>query len=213
MGKFKDIVHGGPHHTETANKLDPQVAGGRGPIEHATVEGADSRPGESTGMTGGHRSTTGVTSGQSLDSSIGLAGGHGATTGTTAGPHSSNLANKADPRVDSDSNGKRALEMEASKIGTTVGHERSGHPGFGSSATSRGGHGSSTVGSHTVSAIMRADTTALNLPILQWEVTDPLLSGRTPVQARTIMTMVTTTMPPPPLALAPVPRVPTSPTS
>ena len=28
--------------------------------------------------------------------------GHGTTGSSTAGPHSSNLANKADPRVDSD---------------------------------------------------------------------------------------------------------------
>lgn len=38
----------------------------------------------------------------SSTSGTGYGSGHGSTGTSTAGPHSSNLANKADPRVDSD---------------------------------------------------------------------------------------------------------------
>ncbi len=62
----EDIVHGGAHYTETANKLDPHVSGGSG-LESSTTTG---------------------TSGLSM----------GSSGTTTSGPHSSSLANKADPR-------------------------------------------------------------------------------------------------------------------
>ena len=49
----------------------------------------------SSGTTAGHGTTTG-----GLTGSSGTTGGY--TSSTTAGPHSSNLLNKLDPRVDSD---------------------------------------------------------------------------------------------------------------
>lgn len=52
-GHAEDIIHGGAHHTETANKLDPLVAG-RGPTESA--EGYGSGSGTSHGTAGPHKS-------------------------------------------------------------------------------------------------------------------------------------------------------------
>ncbi|KAL8917362.1 MAG: hypothetical protein Q9208_007979 [Pyrenodesmia sp. 3 TL-2023] len=105
-----DIIHGGEHHTETANRLDPHVSGGRGPLEHATVEGGSGLGGSSSG-------------------------GYGSSTGNTSGPHSSSMANKADPRVDSDRDGRRGLETGSGNTG-----------GYGSSTGTTGGYGSSTGG-------------------------------------------------------------------
>lgn len=53
-GHVEDIVHGGAHHTETANKLDPQVAGG-GATE--TVGGYGSGSGSGSGTH--HQDTAG----------------------------------------------------------------------------------------------------------------------------------------------------------
>ncbi|KAL8835051.1 MAG: hypothetical protein Q9170_003480 [Blastenia crenularia] len=130
LGKAEDIIHGGEHHTETANRLDPHVSGGRGGLEHATVEGTGSGLGGSSGMTG--HGTSGTT------------GGYGSSSGTTAGPHSSNLANKADPRVDSDLDGRRGMETTSGSHGTTGGYGSStGAHGTGTHGTT-GEYGSST---------------------------------------------------------------------
>lgn len=69
-GQVEDIVHGGPHYTETANKLDPLVSGG-----DTTSSGYGTR---SEG-TEGYGSGSGIGQG-------------------TSGPHKSSLLNKADPR-------------------------------------------------------------------------------------------------------------------
>lgn len=52
-GHAEDIIHGGAHHTETANKLDPHVAGG-GPTE--TLESYGSGSGTSHSTAGPHKS-------------------------------------------------------------------------------------------------------------------------------------------------------------
>lgn len=51
-------------------------------------------------------------------------GGHH-SSGTTAGPHSSNLENKLDPRVDSDRDGSRNFGASSGGYGTT--HTGTGH--------------------------------------------------------------------------------------
>ncbi|KAL8809195.1 MAG: hypothetical protein Q9200_003624 [Gallowayella weberi] len=173
-GKVDDLVHGGEHHTETANRLDPHVSGGRGPLEHTTVGGSGSGLGGSTGSSGYGSSNT--TAGphssnlgnkadprvdSDLDGSRGLGSsthqsGYGSSTGTTggygssnttAGPHSSNLGNKADPRVDSDRDGSRGLGSST--------HQ----PGYGSSTGTTGGYGSSntTAGPHSSNLGNKAD--------------------------------------------------------
>ena len=136
-GKVDDLVHGGEHHTNTANRLDPHVAGGRGPIEHAAVP-----------STGTHGSSTGMGS------------GHGSTT---AGPHSSSMGNKADPRVDSDLDGRRGVETGSHGThGTTSGYGSSTGTGYGSNTGMTGtesGYGSSntTAGPHSSSMGNKAD--------------------------------------------------------
>ena len=126
-GKVDDLVHGGEHHTDTANRLDPHVAGSRGPTEHATVGGG---------------------SGSGLGSST--AGGYG-TSSTSAGPHSSNLTNKADPRVDSDLDSSRGYGSSTGTggYGSSTGSGLTGSrdntgttSGYGSSNTTAGPHSS-----------------------------------------------------------------------
>ncbi|KAL8771010.1 MAG: hypothetical protein Q9209_003429 [Squamulea sp. 1 TL-2023] len=102
----------GPHSSALANKADPRV---------------DSDLDGSKGL--GGRDTTGTTAGLTGSSLPDRTAGNqgntadtgrsfpldGASSGTsTSGPHSSDLANKADPRVDSDRDGSRA-------VGTTSG--------------------------------------------------------------------------------------------
>jgi len=83
----------GPHSTRTANALDPRVDSDRD--NSATVGGAGYGAGNTGYGTGtGYGSTTGTGTG------TGFAGG--ISNSTNAGPHGSNVANKLDPRVDSD---------------------------------------------------------------------------------------------------------------
>ncbi|KAI9721185.1 MAG: hypothetical protein M1812_002346 [Candelaria pacifica] len=109
-GEHHNVLTTGPHSVDAANLLDPHV------------------PRDGLRSTGTEHAGTGLASGTS-----GIGIGSGATglgsTSTTARPHSSNLANKADPRVDSDRDGSRLA-------GTT------GAPGYGSSSTTAGPHSS-----------------------------------------------------------------------
>ena len=112
----------GPHSSNVANTADPRVDSNPGGVHHNQTYG--SGPAGTTG-------TYGAPGGGYGDNTVGggqygaPGGGYGSTT--TAGPHSSNLANKADPRVDSDLDGGRNL-----------GHGQQG--GYGSSTA--GGYGS-----------------------------------------------------------------------
>jgi len=108
-----------------ANKLDPRVdsdldgsrnagaasgattAGYTG--QHTTGAGYTGQPTTGAGYTGQHTTNThGAGTGTHFGNTP---GNHTGTTGgishsTNAGPHNSNLANKADPRVDSDLDGR-----------------------------------------------------------------------------------------------------------
>ncbi|KAL2419715.1 hypothetical protein ABEF95_005815 [Exophiala dermatitidis] len=76
----------GPHSSNIANKLDPQVDSDADHRNNpASAAGGYGQTGTAYGATSGTTGTTGTTG-----------------TSTTTGPHSSNLANKLDPRVDSD---------------------------------------------------------------------------------------------------------------
>ena len=70
------------------------------------------RPDGKRGISGGH-SSSGTGSTGYGSSGTGHTG-YGATGTTTAGPHSSNLANEADPRVDSDRG--RLMQMNLLRI-------------------------------------------------------------------------------------------------
>ncbi|KAJ6140349.1 hypothetical protein N7471_006835 [Penicillium samsonianum] len=100
----------GPHSSNLANKLDPRVDSDRdNRAAHTDVTGAG--PGTthgSTAATGTHSST------------LGSGTTHGHTTSTNAGPHSSNITNKADPRVDSDRD-NRARHEGLTGAGTGAG--------------------------------------------------------------------------------------------
>ncbi len=103
----------GPHATDTANRLDPHVAGGIGGTESTTGHHGHHGLGHKkedaalvgSGMGAGlgahesdrdhHRGATGPSTGIGPGSSDGPAP-------TTAGPHKSDMLNKLDPRVDSD---------------------------------------------------------------------------------------------------------------
>lgn len=114
----------GPHSSNAANKADPRVDsdldGSRNAGAAQYGAGAHNNNHNNTGLTGQH---------------------------DTAGPYSSNLANKADPRVDSDMDGSR----NAGAASYGAGAHNHGNTGFTGSNTSgtAGTHGSSTAGPHS----------------------------------------------------------------
>lgn len=86
----------GPHRSDMANKADPRVDSDR-----------DGRGMGATGMTGTHGTTgAGLTGTHATHGTTGLSSG---PAPTTAGPHRSDMANKADPRVDSDRDGRGSI--------------------------------------------------------------------------------------------------------
>ena len=116
----------GPHATDTANRLDPHVAGGSGAIEPSTSHHHGHRK-EDAALVGGatgaglgayegsrdHQTTRDGPSGANLGSTIGAGDRTTGPAPNTAGPHKSDMFNKLDPRVDSD------LSKEQSRSGTT----------------------------------------------------------------------------------------------
>ena len=127
-GKAEDIVHGGDHHTSTANKLDPHVSGG------GNLENMSGTTGTSTGLGSSGYDDTSRTSG--------------------AGPHSSSMMNKGDPRVDSDRDGRSGM---GNTTGTGLGDtSRSGYDdtaGTGYGDTTR----TSGAGPHSSSMMNKTD--------------------------------------------------------
>ncbi|KAI0390427.1 hypothetical protein F5Y17DRAFT_64016 [Xylariaceae sp. FL0594] len=109
----------GTHNSRAANAADPRIDSDR---DHRAAPGNNEYTSGTSGLTGSHHTGTTGTTGSS-----GLTGSHG-TIGTTGydsareGPHSSNLANKLDPTIDSDRSGKH--------LGNTAGdHHGSGAEG------------------------------------------------------------------------------------
>jgi hypothetical protein len=163
--KIKDAVHGDKHHSSSndpasakghdshaANKADPRIDSDR-----------DGRANPLSGNTAGHSTTTGhSTTGHS--SGAGLSGygsgthttgsntlGSSTHTSSNTGPHDSNLANKADPRVDSDRDHR--ANPTSGGLGSNTGAYGSSHTG-----THTGTHTGAHTGSHTTGA------TGLNNP-------------------------------------------------
>ena len=105
-------TNAGPHNSNIANKLDPQV--------DSDLDGS-----RNMGMRG---TTTGTTAGTTGLSSTGNKYRTGYDS-TNAGPHGSNVANKLDPRVDSDCDHRAAGTTGTGTYGTTGGILGSGtHP-------------------------------------------------------------------------------------
>ncbi|CRK27873.1 hypothetical protein BN1708_014975 [Verticillium longisporum] len=123
-------TNAGPHDSNIANKLDPRVDSDRD--NRGTAGGV-------TGSTGTYgSSTTHGTTGTHGSTGLGSSG-YG-NTSTNAGPHDSNLANKADPRVDSDRDHRGTT-------GTGYGSSTTGTYGSSTTGASTGTYGSSTTGS------------------------------------------------------------------
>ena len=174
---------GGPH-ARLENRGSIPTAGGLPVGEHGSGPYNDST--HSTGLTGSHGGLTGSQGG--LTGSHGVTGSHGGLTGnshtnepysaansshaygsnTTSGPHASDMANKIDPRVDSDNSrfastshghgpttgsGLTSSHAASSAIpGSTSHHTSSGIPGTGSHHTSSNIPGSFPHDSHTTSS-------------------------------------------------------------
>jgi len=94
----------GPHGSRAANALDPRVDSDR---DGSRNVGASYGTGHSTTGTSGFGSST---TGHHADT--GVTGTHGAPTGAY-GDHNSRLANAADPRIDSDRDGRGAVGHNA----------------------------------------------------------------------------------------------------
>ncbi|TGZ77708.1 hypothetical protein EX30DRAFT_366555 [Ascodesmis nigricans] len=139
----------GPHSSNIGNKLDPRV---------------DSDLDRSHGMeTAGTMGTTGTTSTTGPTRTTGItAGGTALNSGTyggstNAGPHSSNIGNKLDPRVDSDLDGRGTRHTAGStnygphssnvgnKVDPRVDSDRDGRAAYGAAGAGAGA-GAGTVG-------------------------------------------------------------------
>jgi len=131
----------GPHSSNLANKADPRIDSDRDGRADPTsrVGGYGSNdPTQYGGHSGGY-DTTGRTGGYGTETS----GGYG----SGAGPHSSNLANKMDPRVDDNTGGYSSSQYGSGTTGTTGHHGQHGHAPVHDATTH--GYGDSGVGSGT----------------------------------------------------------------
>ncbi|KAF7714309.1 Uncharacterized protein PECH_000437 [Penicillium ucsense] len=142
INKVKDAVKGhsdnsheesahssnqGPHDSNTANKADPRVDSDRdGRTAHTSTTSSNMNPHHNTTSTG--------TSANAYDS----------TQSANYGPHGSNVANKADPRVDSDRDGRTGYGHSSSTPGTGLGSHSTtaGTTGTGLQSSTTGHHGS-----------------------------------------------------------------------
>ncbi|OQE35198.1 hypothetical protein PENCOP_c014G02977 [Penicillium coprophilum] len=151
-------TNAGPHDSNIANKADPRVDSDRdNRAHHEGLTGAGTTHGTSgvTGTGAGLGSTHGTTGTHS--STLGSGTTHGTTGSTNAGPHSSNIANKLDPRVDSDRD-NRAHHEGLTGSGTT--HGTSGVTGTGAGLGSTHGTtgiGSTNAGPHDSNIANKAD--------------------------------------------------------
>ncbi|KXG51803.1 uncharacterized protein PGRI_091960 [Penicillium griseofulvum] len=145
-------TNAGPHSSNIANKVDPRVDSDRdNRAHHGGLTGASTGAGlgSTHGTTGTHSSTlgSGTTHGTSGVTGTGAGlgsthhtaatGTHGTTTSTNAGPHSSNIANKVDPRVDSDRD-NRAQHGGLTGASTGSGLGSTHHTGAGAHSSTLG---------------------------------------------------------------------------
>jgi hypothetical protein len=119
----------GPHNSRVANAADPRI--------DSDMDGSN-RHAAHTGTTGG---AFGTGSGVTGHSTTGTGAGYNSST--TAGPHTSNLANKMDPTVDSDLDGGRHLGAKSDA--RTAGYTGTGVTG----TTHAGTHTGTHTGAHT----------------------------------------------------------------
>ncbi|KAJ5401266.1 uncharacterized protein N7487_007162 [Penicillium crustosum] len=167
----------GPHSSNLANKLDPRVDSDKdNRAAHTDATGAGLGTSRDTttatgthGTHGTHGTTYGATQGSGTThgtsdvtgTGAGLGSTHGTTGSTNVGPHSSNIANKADPRVDSDRDNRARHEgLTGAGLGSTHGttHGTSGVTGTGAGlGSTHGTTGSTNVGPHSSNIANKAD--------------------------------------------------------
>ena len=142
-GTHAEGAHG-PHSSRAANAADPRIDSDR----DGGHLGQDTHHSTGTGV--GHSShTTGTGVGHSSHTGTGVgATGHSSTT--TAGPHSSNLLNKADPRVDSDRSGSSHMGGGTGLGNSSHTQHTTGTSGLGNPGTYNAGHTTTT--GHTTTA-------------------------------------------------------------
>jgi hypothetical protein len=117
----------GPHSSNFANKIDPRV--------DSDMDGSRNAGAAQYG-TGAHNTGAGYgNTGNGLTGSTGTGAGYDSNT---SGPHSSNLANKVDPRVDSDRDGSRNLGASS---GTGYDNSSYGNTGSGLTGSTHTGAG------------------------------------------------------------------------
>ncbi|CAG8429629.1 unnamed protein product [Penicillium salamii] len=120
----------GPHDSNIANTADPRVDSDR------SAYNTTSTGHPSTGHSAGH-STGALGAGAGLGAAAGAAGAYEASHSSNHGPHDSNIANTADPRVDSDRS-----SYGTGSTGLNTG-SHTGSTGYGSSNPLSGTHDSS----------------------------------------------------------------------
>ncbi|KAF7593397.1 hypothetical protein BBP40_011587 [Aspergillus hancockii] len=143
----------GPHSSDMANKVDPRVdsdVDNRARHQPGTLA-SDARTGPGSRTAGPHSSDMANKADPRIDSDLDNRGQHatdtthnrntthlggthtGATTSTTAGPHSSGMANKIDPRVDSDLDNRAQYAPGTTKAGNEHPYHTTQDTSFGSS--------------------------------------------------------------------------------
>jgi len=129
---YSGSTNAGPHNSNIANKLDPRVDSDRDGSHNLGASNNSAYSGTHVGNSAGnHTGTVG-----------------GLSHSTNAGPHNSNLLNKADPRVDSDLDGR----------GNRHGAANGGILGAsGSHATSGSGTAQNTAGPHNSDLLNQID--------------------------------------------------------
>lgn len=139
----------GPHNSRIANAADPRVDSDLDSSRYTGTNGAYTGTGAGITGTGAgignhHHHTAGTTG-------AGVGGtGVGANSGATTGPHSSNLLNKADPRVDSDADGSRNMGAATyGPGGSNTGYSRTAE---GNTGVIGGGTGTTGGISHSTNA-------------------------------------------------------------
>jgi len=141
----------GPHSSNVANKLDPLVDsdlskqhGTAGIHTGNTVGHTGTHTGNTMGHTGTHAGNTMGHTGTHAGNTMGNTGTMGGIShSTNAGPHDSNVANKLDPRVDSDLSGRGNNHGAIS--GGAFGSGTHATPGSGTAQNTAGPHNSDTM--------------------------------------------------------------------
>ncbi|KAK4179309.1 hypothetical protein QBC36DRAFT_78777 [Triangularia setosa] len=171
----------GPHSSRAANTLDPRVDSDR---DGSNTLGSS---GTGTHTTAGFGGNTGIGSGNTHrmnagTGKTGLAGTHGDPAGTH-GPHNSRIANAADPRVDSDRDGRGAIRSGPGPAGNTAGPHSSDMANKLDPRVDSDLDGSKTVGqnrtyqSGTTTTTSRDPTDAAQVPpsVLRKHLGDPVV--------------------------------------